>query len=81
MSQHEKLVQRFRSRPKDFTWDELKRLLVGFGYREESGSGSRRRFINGKDLVISLHKPHPGNQLKAYQVRAVLDHLKQEGDL
>ena len=54
--------------------------MGGFGYEEEKGSGSRRKFFNHKTGVsISLHQPHPGNELKAYQVRDVLDHLKQEG--
>ncbi|MGA2185675.1 MAG: hypothetical protein ABSH47_21870 [Bryobacteraceae bacterium] len=34
MSQHEKPLERFRGRPSDFTWDELTRLLAGFGYKE-----------------------------------------------
>lgn len=82
MGKHEKLIQRVRSRPKDFTWNELQRLLAGFGYEEEAGDGSRRKFINReKGVVISMHEPHPGNELKSYQVREVLVHLKGEGYL
>jgi hypothetical protein len=82
MSQHDKLVERIRSNPKDFTWGELKRLLAGYGYSEETGSGSRRKFIHEeKGVSISLHEPHPGNTLKVSQVKDVLDHLKQEGYL
>lgn len=29
--------------------------------------------------MISRHKPHPGNELKAYQVELVLDTLTREG--
>jgi len=80
MGQHDKLLERFRSRPKDFRWEELKTLLGRFGYEEEKGRGSRRKFLNPKTGVsISLHQPHPRNELKSYQVRDVLDHLKQEG--
>jgi hypothetical protein len=80
MGQHEKLLERLRSRPKDFRWAELKTLLSGFGYKEEMGSGSRRKFFNPHTGVsISLHQPHPRNELKAYQVKDVLEHLKQEG--
>ena len=82
MSQQDKLIQRIRSKPKDFTWRELKRLLAGFGYSEEAGSGSRRKFIHHRKAVsISLHQPHSGNTVKAYQVKDVFDHLKQEGYL
>ena len=31
MSQKEKLIERFSNKPKDFTYDELKRLLGYFG--------------------------------------------------
>ena len=47
MARQDKLLARFRRRPADFTWDELVRLLRGFGYEVESKgrtSGSRVRF-------------------------------------
>jgi hypothetical protein len=80
MGQHEKLLERLRKRPKDFRWEQLKTLLSGFGYEEERGRGSRRKFFNVRTGVsISLHQPHPKNELKSYQVKDVLEHLKQEG--
>ena len=79
MSQQEKLLDRLKRKPKDFTWSELESLLAGFGYRQEVGSGSRRKFIHEKTgVVISLHEPHPRKELKTYQVRDVLAHLKEE---
>jgi hypothetical protein len=75
MGTREKLIQRFKSKPKDFTFDELQRLLVGFGYQEEQGSGSRVVFTNRTmNHKIKLHKPHPGNILKRYQI----DLIEQE---
>lgn len=75
MGTKEKLLQRFRSKPKDFTFGELKRLLQSAGYQEQQGSGSRVVFVN-ESLThhIKLHKPHPGNILKRYQ----LDLIEQE---
>jgi len=79
MSQHEKLLDRLKRKPKDFTWSELETLLAGLGYGQEPGRGSRRKFVHERtSVVISLHEPHPGNELKAYQVREVLAHLKEE---
>jgi hypothetical protein len=79
---HEKLLAHLRSNPKDFRWGQLKTLLGSLGYEEEKGSGSRRKFFNPKTGVsISLHQPHPKNELKSYQVKEVLNHLKQEGIL
>jgi hypothetical protein len=80
MRKHEKLLERLRNQPKDFRWQELTTLLNGLGYEEEKGSGSRRKFFNPKTGVsISLHQPHPRKELKSYQVKDVLDHLRQEG--
>jgi hypothetical protein len=78
MSKQEKLLQRFLSKPKDFRYNELRTLLNGFGYEEiKTGrtSGSRVAFFNNETShIIRLHKPHPKNILKRYQ----LDYLEQE---
>lgn len=82
MSQHQKLLERLLRKPKDFTWDELKSLLEGFGYEEVTGGktgGSRRRFIHKDHGPILLHKPHPGNLLKTYQITQVITYLRGEG--
>jgi hypothetical protein len=77
MTKFEKLTSRFLTRPKDFTYNELKRLLSGFGYIELQGSGSRVVFINEKlKHSIKLHRPHPGNILRTYQIDLVLNELK-----
>jgi predicted RNA binding protein YcfA (HicA-like mRNA interferase family) len=77
MSQHAKLLHRLLGKPK--TWDELRKLLKGFGYEEVPGSGSRRRFVHNDRAPIILHQPHPGNELKSYQVAQIITHLKMEG--
>ena len=77
MSSFEKLQIRLLSNPKDFSYDELKRLLSGFGYKEQQRSGSRVVFKNERlHHSIKLHKPHPGNILKRYQVNIILKELK-----
>ncbi len=82
MSRKDKLLARLKSRPKDFTWNELKALLKLLGYRKmkpgKSG-GSRKRFIHESAQVISLHEPHPQNTLKRYVVNEILEILKKEG--
>ena len=85
MSKHEKIIKRFKSKPRNFTFDELRQLLKGFGYIEQhkgKTSGSRVAFIHaGIGHVIRLHKPHPGNELKQYQVSLIIDELKSQGFL
>ena len=79
MSRFEKLLQRFQSKPRDFTYDELKRLLKDLGYSElEVGkiSGSRVAFYNDASKhIIRLHKPHPSREMKKYQIENVLEEL------
>lgn len=82
MSRQQKLLKRFRSGPKDFSWNELQSLLAGFGYEESNAgktSGSRCRFIHEWRGPILLHKPHPDGTLKAYQVRQIVEQLEAEG--
>ena len=59
MSKLEKLKQRLRELPKDFTYEELVSLLIALGYELDNKgktSGSRVKFIKG-DTPIILHKP------------------------
>ena len=82
MTRKDKLIKRLQSRPRDFTWDELQRLLESLGYevaRQGKTGGSRRRFIHPVAATITLHKPHPGNIVKLYAIDDVLSVLKQEG--
>lgn len=80
MSKIEKLIERLHSKPKDFTWDEMKKVLKHYGYEEiytGRTGGSRRKFVHENCTVISLHEPHPRNILKSYQLDIVIEHLKQ----
>lgn len=83
MSKKEKLKRRLTGNPKDFTYQELRTLLAGMGYVEDhkgKTSGSRVSFIHPINAhVISLHKPHPGNILKRYQIMQLIDELRKEG--
>ena len=46
MSKQNKLLERFLSKPKNLTYEELKTLLNHFDYKEIQGSGSRVKFIH-----------------------------------
>lgn len=84
MSKADKLIAKLLSDPKDFTWDELCTALSYFGYEEIKGGktgGSRRRFVDEEKNIIWLHKPHPGNIVKRYQLKEIIAHLKEKGKL
>jgi hypothetical protein len=78
MSKNDKLIIRFLLRPKDFTYSELKTLLWSFGYEEIQGTGSRVCFAR-ENHKIKLHKPHPDDIMKRYQIDLVMKVLKEEG--
>lgn len=78
MSKKEKLIARLLTCPKDFTYDEMRTLLGFLGFEERSKgktSGSRVEFARGNETIL-LHKPHPDNHLKPYQVRQIVTVLK-----
>lgn len=80
MSKLEKLIERLKTKPKDFTYDEAKNILNNLGFYENNKgktSGSRVAFVNSKNVKIDLHKPHPGKILKNYQINKLLEKLKE----
>ena len=82
MGTKEKLRERFLKLPSDFTFDEMQRLLEGYGYQKSDKgrtSGSRVIFKNGDKRPIMLHKPHPGNIVKDYAMKQVYADLKEAG--
>lgn len=82
MSSIDKLIKRFKSKPKDFTWDELTRVLDSLLFEEFTGGktvGSRRKFYNKKmGLIINLHKPHPKPIIKPYLIEQIIKKLEEE---
>ena len=70
-------------KPKDFTYDEAKKILNNFGFIENNKgktSGSRVKFIDNQNRIIELHKPHPKNILKPYQINLIINKLKERGE-
>ena len=58
MSTKEKLTERFKKHPKDFTWDELVKFLSGFGFEMNNKgktSGSRVEFYRGNDSILLIN--------------------------
>lgn len=81
MGQKEKLIERLKSKPRDFTFDEAETLLRHLSYtRSNKGktSGSRVMFVSDKHPPILLHKPHPRKELLEYQLKQLIEMLKQE---
>lgn len=83
MTQIDKLIAKISRKPKTFKYSDLKKLLINLGYEEFNKgktSGSRVAFFNKTTKhLIRLHKPHPGNELKKYQVELIYKELNTQG--
>ena len=80
MSRLEKEIERLKSKPKDYTYDEAKSLLNKLGFIENNKgrtSGSRVEFKDEKGRKLTLHKPHPGNIIKSYKVNDLINDLEE----
>lgn len=82
MNKFERIVQRIISGSGSVTYDDLNYVLKKLDYKEiKTGktSGSRVAFYNENlNDIIRLHKPHPGNELKHYQVKFISIHLEHK---
>ncbi|MCF5547019.1 type II toxin-antitoxin system HicA family toxin [Pseudomonas salomonii] len=77
MSKNEKLLAKLLNEHMAFTWPELVTLMRQLGYRQIEGAGSRVKFdIGNPSAMITLHRPHPGNELKHYIRRQIIEQLK-----
>ena len=82
MTKSDKLLKKFKSKPKDFTYEELVQILKYFGYEEfKTGktTGSAKKFKNDKNDLINFHKPHPGNIVKSYVINQIIEKFERNG--
>lgn len=81
MSTKEKLIERFKRLPNDFTFEETVRLFAAIGFtlhQKGKTSGSRVMFYK-EDLSFDMHKPHPGSIVKRGTIKSIYDFLTKKG--
>ena len=82
MAQADKTIEKIKGKPtsSNIKWDELVVALKHLGYKEITNSGSRRKFFNVEmNNLISLHRPHPGNEVKPCYIKQVREKLEEIG--
>ena len=81
MSKKEKLIDRLKSKPRDFTFDEVEALLLSLGFvKSNKGKTSGSRVLFELDgLPCDIHRPHPQKELPMYQISKILKLLEKEG--
>lgn len=78
MSKKDKLTERFKLLPKDFTFEELVAVfnVAGFVLNNKGNtSGSRVRLEKG-DYYFNFHRPHPSNIIKQGVLKKALAYLE-----
>jgi predicted RNA binding protein YcfA (HicA-like mRNA interferase family) len=81
MSKKEKLLAKFCASPspKDFSWQDLIKLMDSFGFKSTCGGGSHYMFEHTSGFRFSMSKTHPSGILKTYQVRDAKNALRNIG--
>jgi hypothetical protein len=83
LGKKEKLIEKLKSKPKTLTFEDAESLLEFFNYhRSNKGKTSGSRVVFSSEdhkTKILLHKPHPRKELLEYQVKQLIEQLKQEG--
>ena len=80
MGTKEKLIERLKSIPKDFTFDEMQSALESLGFtmsNKGKTSGSRVKFYR-ENIPIIMHRPHQRKELQEYQIKQILEVLEKE---
>lgn len=77
MGTKEKLIERFKKQPTDFTWDEFVRLfsILGFQLGNKGKTSGSRIIFTKDDKVYIAHKPHPAKFIKTYVMKQTLEFL------
>lgn len=74
MGKRDELLSRMQSNPKDIRFDEIRNLLLYFGFTERQPSkGSSHFTFRYRDNIITVPKHYPINQV---YVKKVLELLK-----
>lgn len=82
MSKIKKVLAKIHTKPTDFTWDELTRIMSYFGYKKLEGDGSRVKFYHKeKNTLLAIHKPHNPTTLRPYQINDTISRLERDGFL
>ena len=81
VSKLQKMIERIKRQPVDYTFDEVCTLLnaLGFAIDNKGKSSGSRVMFEREGMCIYIHKPHPQKELKRYQIKQILEVLDREG--
>jgi predicted RNA binding protein YcfA (HicA-like mRNA interferase family) len=79
MGKTEKLLEKAKRNAKNLPFDELCALAVGFGFIHDRTKGSHRIYTRDGWTGILDFQPREDGSAKPYQVRQLLDALRDLG--
>ena len=79
MPRREKLLEKAIESPSNMRFDELCALAEEYGFAPRGGKGSHRIFK--REGVRPMSFQDDGGKAKAYQVKQLLDKLRELGDV
>jgi len=80
-NKHRKTLERLFAVPtlSNIKFGDIEALVKALGGEVRGGDGSRVAFELDGGARAYLHRPHPGNQAKRYQVEQVREWLRGKG--
>lgn len=85
MVKKENLLKKLLAKPAptNFTVRELDSLMKQLGCQKfEGGRGSGIGYVHiASKRIVQFDGPHPGNELYRYQIKKVIDFLKEVGEI
>ena len=80
MTRHDKLVQKFRARPADVSFDDVETLLSSFGWNVARQSGNHVTFRNAHGVGIMTVPKVGGQRVKRFYINQICDILGLDDD-
>lgn len=72
MASIEKLINKLENNPKNASFDDVKRILLSYGYKLDHVKGSHHKFKKDSDsVVVPYHKP-----IKEIYVLQILEKIR-----
>ena len=82
MSTKQKLLALLLAKSAGLTWNEAVSIMKAHHFDLLKGDGSSRKFVHRTTKVkVFIHRPHPGNIVKAYAQQDLIDGLKNAGEI
>lgn len=79
MSKHEKLLKSIRNNPSDVKFENLRKILLHYGFTERQPRGGSSHFTYTRDnTIVTVPKQKPVNKTYVKQVLKLIDEIEND---